>query len=215
MEAWELQRRMAEKAALDESAAGYLLILEHPPTFTTGRRSAGGQFRVSRAELKSRGFDVFDTDRGGLVTYHGPGQLVAYPVVHLGRLGIRSIPDFVHGLEELMIGICGACGVEAGRVEGMPGVFVGPEKIGAIGLHIAGKVVTHGLALNVSTDLRPYEFIEACGLEDRGATSLMKLGVELPLKEAANRAQALFGEIFGTEMVRNDLDEHLKEKEEK
>ena len=151
-----------------------LLLLEHDPVFTLGRNARRENLLLSEEELRARGFDVFETGRGGDVTYHGPGQVVGYPILDLSP-DRRDVHRYVRDLEEAMIRTCRDYGVEAGRVAGLTGAWVGSEKIGAIGVRIARWVTSHGFAFNVATDLDPFGLIVPCGIRDRGITSLERL----------------------------------------
>jgi len=153
-----------------------LLLLEHSPVLTLGRGAEPEDIKVSREELERHGVGVFQTDRGGNVTYHGPGQIVGYPIIDLApdRCDVRR---YVRGLEDTMIGALAEFGVKAGRIEGWTGVWVGEKgkdarKIGAIGLHLSRWVTTHGFALNLTTDLSHFDFIVPCGIREAGVTSV-------------------------------------------
>jgi lipoyl(octanoyl) transferase len=183
LEAWELQKELAERRRRDE-ISDVLLLLEHPPTYTRGRRSKPEELPMGVEWYEAQGIEVHDTDRGGLVTYHGPGQLVAYPIVHLGAYG-DDIHAYVRGLERAMIGALGEAGVPAQTIEGLTGVWTEGErpptlspaparKIGSIGLHVSRGVTTHGLAININNDLQPFEWIVPCGIEGVGMTSLAR-----------------------------------------
>jgi lipoyl(octanoyl) transferase len=164
-----------------------LLLLEHDPVFTLGRNARAENVLHSQEALEARGFAVFETGRGGDVTYHGPGQLVAYPILDLSP-DRCDVHRYVRDLEEIMIRTCGDYGVEARRVAGMTGAWAGEDKVGAIGVRIARWVTSHGLALNVSTDLAPFDLIVPCGIRGRGVTSLERLlGRPVPLAEVAAR----------------------------
>jgi lipoyl(octanoyl) transferase len=175
-----------------------LLLLEHPPVLTLGRGADLANVLAAPEVLEKRGIRLQETDRGGEVTFHGPGQLVGYPIVDLSpeRCDVHA---YVHDVEETMISVCSEAGVRAGRIEGWTGVWVGEKgkdarKIGAIGVHISRWVTTHGFALNVSTDLSNFELIVPCGIREAGVTSLEhELGRApsmLAVKEAAGRALA-------------------------
>jgi lipoyl(octanoyl) transferase len=151
-----------------------LLLLEHEPVFTLGRNARPENVLLSPEALRARGFGVFETGRGGDVTYHGPGQVVGYPILDLGP-DRRDVHRYVRDLEEVMIRACADYAVGAGRVPGLTGTWVGDEKIGAIGVRIARWVTSHGFALNVSTDLAPFDLIVPCGIRGRGVTSLERL----------------------------------------
>ena len=148
--------------------------------------------------LRERGFDVFETGRGGDVTYHGPGQVVGYPVIDLSP-DRRDVHRYVRDLEEVMIRACADYGVEAGRVEGLTGTWVGRDKIGAIGVRIARWVTSHGFAFNVATDLSAFDLIVPCGIRGRGVTSLERLlGRPVPIDEVMDRLTRHFAAVFGT-----------------
>ncbi|HJP89071.1 MAG TPA: lipoyl(octanoyl) transferase LipB [Candidatus Limnocylindrales bacterium] len=173
--AWELQHELVARRRANE-IPDQLLLLEHPAVLTLGRQSDRNHVLASADELARRGIDVIRVERGGEVTYHGPGQLVAYPIVRLADRGVLLRP-FVRLLEQSMIDTAAGYGVEAGRRSGYPGVWCDaesatPRKLGALGLRIEGGVSYHGIALNVNTDLDDFELIDACGLPDTTTTSL-------------------------------------------
>jgi lipoyl(octanoyl) transferase len=151
-----------------------LLLLEHDPVFTLGRNARRENLLLPEAELRARGFELFESGRGGDVTYHGPGQIVGYPILDLGP-DRRDVHRYVRDLEEALIRSCAEFGVAAGRVAGRTGCWVGNEKIGAIGVRIARWVTSHGFAFNVTGDLRPFSLIVPCGIRDAGVTSLSRL----------------------------------------
>ena len=173
--AWSLQKRLAGARA-DDRIADQLLLLEHPAVLTLGRTSDPAHILASEEELAARGIDVVRVERGGEVTHHGPGQLVAYPILALSRRGLLVRP-LVRALEDAMIETCRALGVEAGRRKGHPGCWIDPEgsvprKIGALGLRVERGVSYHGIALNVSVDLSDFELIDACGMPGVVSTSI-------------------------------------------
>lgn len=181
--------------------ADTLVLLEHDPVFTLGRNARRQNLLVAEPALRERGFEIFETGRGGDVTYHGPGQLVAYPILDLAP-DRRDVHRYVRDLEEVMIRTAADYGVAAGRVAGLTGVWVGREKIGAIGVRIARWVTSHGLAFNVSTDLAPYRLIVPCGISDRGVTSLARLLDRAPgLEEVGDRLARHFAAVFGRALV--------------
>jgi len=175
-EGLELQKRLVE-----ERRAGRipdtLLLLQHPHVLTVGVKKEGRRhILASPGQLEALGVEVFDTGRGGDVTYHGPGQVVGYPILDLNP-DRRDVHRYVRDLEEVMIRVCARHGVEAGRIQGLSGTWVthperGPEKIGAIGVRISRWITSHGFAFNVSTDLDFFGLIVPCGIEDHGVTSL-------------------------------------------
>ena len=190
-----------QKALVEERRAGripnLLLLLQHPPVITLGvRKSSRDNVTATEAQLAARGVEVHDTGRGGDVTYHGPGQIVGYPILDL-RPDRCDVHRYVRDLEEVMIRVCADYGITAGRVGGMSGAWVGADKIGAIGVRISRWITSHGFAFNVNTDLQDFQLIVPCGIVDRGVTSLRKLlGRELPLSEVEDRFVARFAEVF-------------------
>jgi len=195
-----------------------LLLMEHPPVLTLGRNSGRGNVLASDEELARRGVDLYETNRGGDVTYHGPGQLVGYPIFDLrgdlpGKKGPHLGPvDFVRLIEEVLIRACGEFGVMAQRVAKRTGVWtvVHPDaggsvlekKIAAIGVHVSQGVTSHGFALNVTTDLRDFQWIVPCGIADREVTSLELEADRVPsMEEAENAVAKSFGRVFGRQIV--------------
>jgi len=198
--------------------ADTLVLLEHPPVLTMGRNSHQENILASEEFLRSKGVEVYETNRGGDVTYHGPGQLVGYPIVDLrgdlpGKKGPHLGPvDFVRMLEEVLIRTCRNFGVQAQRIKGRTGVWtigggsVLEGKLAAIGVHVSQGVTSHGFALNVTTDLRDFQWIVPCGITDRAATSL-ELEVEDPpllqptMENARNMVSRNFGTVFERQML--------------
>jgi lipoyl(octanoyl) transferase len=178
-------------------APDILLLLEHDPVFTLGRSARRENVLLAEDTLRARGFDVFDTGRGGDVTYHGPGQVVGYPILDLSP-DRRDVHRYVWALEEVMIRACRDYGVDAERVSGLTGVWVGEQKIGAIGVRIARWVTSHGFAFNVTTDLAPFDLIVPCGIRGRGVTSLARLlGRDVPVNEAMDHIALHACEVLG------------------
>ncbi len=176
-DAWEVQLRLAERRA-EGAIPDVLMLLQHAPVYTRGRRAKPEELPMGDAWYEERGIEVLDTDRGGLVTYHGPGQLVAYPIVDLAPLG-GDVHEYVRGLERVMIGSLAEHGVGAQTIEGLTGVWTegpppGPgvvgaaKKIGSIGIHVSKGITTHGLAVNVDNDLQPFEWVVPCGIQGVG-----------------------------------------------
>ncbi len=196
-----------------------LLLCEHPPVITLGRNGRREHLLASDAVLRQMGVGFCETNRGGDITYHGPGQLVAYPILNLAQIR-RDVVWYVRQLEELMIRLSAEFGVSARRIKGLTGVWVevpgsGEQKLGAIGVHISRWVTSHGFAYNVSTDLRFFDLIVPCGIQGRKATSLEALlGCPVGLEQVARRAMAQFAEVFGLKLqpvTRTELDGWLHE----
>jgi lipoyl(octanoyl) transferase len=182
-----------------------LLLLEHDPVFTLGRNARAANVLFPVEALRARGFDVFEAGRGGDVTYHGPGQAVGYPVMDLSP-DRRDVHRYVRDLEQVMIGACADYGVEARRVPGLTGCWVGDEKIGAIGVRIARWVTSHGFAFNVANDLAPFNLIVPCGIPDRGVTSLARLlGHEASLDEVMTCLARHMAQVFDREIAAEEI----------
>ncbi len=199
-EAWELQKHVvaARKAGAIEDV---LLFCEHPHVITLGRSGNRANLLASENVLQQKGVGYFETTRGGDITYHGPGQIVGYPILNLGAIR-RDVVWYVRSLEEAMIRATAELGIHTSRVAGKTGIWVGQdegeEKLAAIGVHISRWVTSHGFAYNVATDLRYFELIVPCGLADRKATSLEKLlGRNVSLDEIKPLLAKHLGEIFG------------------
>jgi lipoate-protein ligase B len=198
MEAWDLQKRLAEEVTAGHD--GWLLLLEHPHSYTFGRAGNAGNLRLTPDQLVERNAKVYWVDRGGDITYHGPGQLVGYPIVNL-YLFHEGPRWFVRMLEEALIEAIGTFGIRAEVSEGRPGVWVGNEKLAAIGLHISHGVTTHGFALNVDTDLTYFESIVSCGLADAGVSSISRLaGRTVSVDEAADAVTAALAKYLGLDV---------------
>jgi lipoyl(octanoyl) transferase len=173
-EAAALQERLRERVR-DGELPDLLLLLEHPPVYTLGRRSAPGELPLGEEHYRARGIDVVRTRRGGKLTYHGPGQLVGYPIVH-----VTDVPAYVDTMQRALIAALADAGIEARGREGIQhtGVWVGDRKIASIGVHVSRGVSMHGFALNVTNDLAPFTQVVACGLPDVRMTSVAQEGVD-------------------------------------
>jgi len=212
--ALELQRRVvaARKAG---AVPDVLLLCEHPHVITLGRNGKLANLRASGDLLSRMGVALFETDRGGDITYHGPGQLVGYPILNLAEIR-RDVAWYVRGLEEAMIRATAEFAVRARRVPGRTGVWVDgagdgagslpeEEKLGAIGVHLSRWITSHGFAYNVATDLRYFDLIVPCGIADKRATSLEKLlNQRVELRAVSSCVAAHLGELFGLERVAAD-----------
>lgn len=207
-EAEALQLRL--RAAVKEgSGPEHLLLLEHPHVFTLGRNADAGDVLAPRAWLEAEGVEVHECDRGGQVTYHGPGQLVGYPIVDLDP-DRRDLRRYVRDLQEVLIRTLAGFRLEARRREGKDfiGVWVGDAKIASLGVHVSRWVTTHGFALNVSTDLSFFERIVPCGLSRVETASIETLtGCAVPVPEVAERLAGCFAEVFGRDLAPIELTE--------
>jgi lipoyl(octanoyl) transferase len=193
--AWELQRRLVAQQQT-EAGDDVLLLLEHPRVYTLGRRAERSNVLLDDAELGRRGIEVVPVDRGGDVTYHGPGQLVGYPILRL--VGTRVVVDYVRALEEVLVRALAVFGVTGERSPGYTGVWVGDEKVAAIGVRVAsGGITSHGFALNVTSDLADFAGIVPCGIADRGVCSLASLGVATSVDTVAEVVEQAVAEVFG------------------
>lgn len=205
-----LQERLHAQRAAGE-IPDTLLLLEHRPVYTLGRSADRGHVLFSEEALREAGIERVETSRGGDVTYHGPGQLVGYPILHLGEDGLRVL-EFVERLEEALIRAVAAFGVPAGRDPRNRGVWVGNDKLAALGIRVSHQVTMHGFALNVNTRIEDYRGIVACGLRDAGVTSLARLlGREVPMAEAKAAVERAFREVFGYEPPASRVAEHRTE----
>jgi lipoyl(octanoyl) transferase len=232
-------RLQAEIAALRLAGRvdNTLLLLEHPPVLTLGRNARRKNVLASDELLARRGVTLHEINRGGDVTYHGPGQLVGYPIFDLrslmnGKGGRLGPVDFVRMMEEALIRLCGVYGVRAGRIVGLTGVWCGLQgladgslleqgpgtgkerKVGAIGIHVSRGITSHGFAFNVTTDLRDFQLINPCGITDKPVTSLEREipeGVSLPgLEEMAHQAARQFGQVFAQQVLAVESMEALR-----
>ena len=202
--ALELQEGVAAARAAG-AAADTLLLLEHPATYTLGRRGNEENLLVSQKTLADQGVAVYRVDRGGDVTFHGPGQLVAYPILDLNDRR-RNVVRYVRELEETMIRALASFGVLAGRMSGLTGVWVGDEKIGAIGVRVDSRGITrHGFALNVTTELEYFLQIVPCGIRHKQVTTLVRvLGHAVELVQVGQAVVESFGQVFRMEMIEVD-----------
>src|SRR6201984_3090151 len=219
-EAYALQRRIVAARKAD-AIEDFFLLCEHPHVLTQGRNGRREHLLVSEHVLRQKGVEFHESSRGGDITYHGPGQIVGYPIFNLGAIR-RDVVWYVRMLEETMIRTTAEFGIAAKRVLGKTGIWVDSgsteEKLGAIGVHISRWVTSHGFAYNVSTDLRFFDLIVPCGIADRKATSLEKLlGRAADLKEVEQMLARHFGEASGLEMrqaAREELLERLEHAEQ-
>lgn len=196
-EALAMQRALVEERRADR-VPDLLILLQHPAVITLGVKGDGGRSNVMATpdRLSELGIAVEETGRGGDVTYHGPGQIVGYPIIDL-RPDRQDVHRYVRDLEEVMIRTCADYGLEAGRIAGLTGTWIGAEKIGAIGVRISRWITSHGFAFNVSTRLEHFQLIVPCGISDRGVTSLEKAtGRTIAIEDVQERIVEHFGSVF-------------------
>jgi lipoyl(octanoyl) transferase len=194
-----LQEKLLE-ARFAQAIPDTLLLLEHAPVITLGRGAKPEHVLLSQDELERRGVELWETGRGGDVTYHGPGQLVAYAIVDLNP-DRRDVRRYVSQLEEVMIRLAGVYGLSARRVSGRNGAWIDDRKIGAVGVRIRRWVTMHGFAFNATTDLNAFRAIVPCGIADKGVTSLEReLGRSVAMDEVATHAAQIFATVFDREL---------------
>ena len=213
---WEYQQRLfdvltARKGDASDDA-GWLLTVEHPPVYTLGKSGKAQNLLVGEEFLRAKGAEYYHIDRGGDITFHGPGQAVCYPILDLARLGI-GLREYIFRLEESVIEVVGRYGIRGARIAGASGVWIGegatpdgegrPRKICAIGVRSSRYVTMHGFALNVSTDLRWFSRINPCGFTDRGVASIAsETGREVPMNEVKTRVLTHLSEILNVEIYK-------------
>ena len=201
-DALALQRSLVEERKADR-IPDVLLLLQHPPVITIGVKGDGGRANVvaGSAHLAEMGITIQETGRGGDVTYHGPGQIVGYPILDL-KPDRCDVHRYVRDVEEVMIRVCADYGISAGRIAGLTGTWVGDDKIGAIGIRISRWVTSHGFAFNVNTDLTHFDLIVPCGIADHGVTSLERLtGRRLRIEEVEDGLARHFSDVFERELL--------------
>jgi lipoyl(octanoyl) transferase len=201
-DALQLQRELVEDRRADR-IPDTLLLLQHPSVITLGVKGDGGRSNilVDEYRLATLGIEISETGRGGDVTYHGPGQIVGYPIIDL-RPDRCDVHRYVRDLEEVMIRTCAGYGVQAGRIAGLTGAWIGDRKIGAIGVRISRWITSHGFAFNVTTNLEPFRLIVPCGIADRGVTSLEHAaGRPIVLDQVEDVLVEQFCDVFGREVT--------------
>lgn len=199
-EAHKLQIQLT-RMRLNHQIGDILILLEHPPVFTLGRHHSGENILASPKLLRRKGVEVYHTDRGGDVTYHGPGQVVGYPIIEV-RNRCRRLTDYVNKLEEVIILVLKDLEIKGERIMGQPGVWVGGEKIASIGVAVKDfRVAYHGFSLNVNPDISYFEMINPCGIKNVKITSLVRiLGRNIETRTVKEKIIRYFGEIFGVKM---------------
>jgi lipoate-protein ligase B len=205
-EALKLQHKAVAARVDGRLAEELVILLEHPPVFTLGRRGGLENLIVDEAFLQDRGIKVRSVERGGNITYHGPGQLVVYPIFNLHATRIKVV-DFVTALEEAMARTAARWGVDADGDPHNRGVWAGRRKLGSIGITVRRGVTFHGLALNVNTDLSPFQWMNPCGIKDCEMTSLAReTGVEISMQDARDQMKRRLAEILGLDAREVDMD---------
>lgn len=208
-DAWELQRTLFDLRHYG-LIGDVLLLTEHEKVYTLGKGADANHLLANEEELKRSGIEVFHIDRGGDVTYHGPGQIVGYPILDLAQYK-TDLHWYLRGLEEVIIRTLEEYDIEAEREEGMTGVWVKGEKIAAIGVKVSRWVTMHGFALNVNTDLKEFGRIIPCGIFHKGVTSMaMQTGKEIPMGDVQTRLMEFFGLVFGCEPIRVSKEDLLR-----
>ncbi len=194
-EALSIQSRL-HNARGSGSVPDMLLLLEHPPTYTKGRRSTHSELPLGEDWYRDRGLEIIETDRGGRVTYHGPGQLVCYPIISLKSLR-DDVHRYIRQLEQVVISLLSEYGVEAGTRDGLTGVWTNDRKIASIGIHVSRGITTHGFAINAVNDLEPFEWIVPCGIEGCTVTSIAReTGEQVDMSDLKQRCAETFARVF-------------------
>ncbi len=194
--AWDLQKKILETKKANHTFPDVVLFLEHNPVFTLGRRGGKENLRVSECVLKESGIHIIQVERGGNITYHGPGQLVGYPVVHLQKNGLKVV-DYVEKLEQAMIQAVSRWNIVAGRNALNRGVWVENKKLGSIGIAVKKGISFHGFALNVNISLEPYTWINPCGLSDVSMTSMaLETEEKISMEQARKTMRAQMAKVF-------------------
>jgi len=194
-EAHDLQKRLL-KEQIDGIGKDTLLLLQHNPVITIGRSGSRDNILLSESALEKAGIEVFEIERGGDVTYHGPGQLTGYPIINLKNFR-KDVHWYLRQLEEVIIKVLAEYGVTGGRIENYTGVWVGNEKVAAIGIGVRRWITYHGFAFNVNPDMSHFGMITPCGITDKGVTSLERLlGHEVDIDEVTDKVASVFAEIF-------------------
>lgn len=204
-EAWDLQRELVGRRGAGE-VPDTLLLLSHPPVITLGRGGTADHLVATADQLTARGVEFVETDRGGDITFHGPGQIVGYTIVDLGPRG-RDLHRFLRDLEDVLIRALAGFGITAGRAPGLTGVWVGDAKVAAIGIRVTRWITHHGFALNVDTDLSFFDLIVPCGIADRRVTSMRALlGRAVERSDVEDALARAFGEVFTADRTMSDAD---------
>jgi lipoate-protein ligase B len=194
-ETWDLQKEL-QKKRIEGKIADVLILVEHPPVYTLGKNADDGNLIATKEYLKNQGIAVYDIDRGGDITYHGPGQLVGYPIFNIREMGL-GIKNYVHNLEEALIKMLREYQIKGERIEKLTGVWVGENKIAAIGIRVSRWVTMHGFALNVTPDLAKFGGIIPCGITDKGITRMVDLNPDVQWEKVKNTTVEKIQHLFG------------------
>ena len=206
-DAWNLQCRLVAARKAGVLDTNVILLLEHLPVFTLGRRGGRNNLTVSEAFLEEEGIAIIQVERGGNITFHGPGQLVIYPIIDLQRAGLRVV-DYVHKLEEVMMRTAQDWGIAAERNSLNRGVWVGNSKLGSVGIAIRRGICFHGAAFNVNVSLKPFEWMKPCGLQDVTVTSFeQQLSRSVSMSHVRESLKHHLGVVLGVELVMKDYSE--------
>ena len=201
--ALRLQQRLAQERAANR-IPDVLLLLQHPPVFTIGRFRGRSEIVAPLEVLNREGIEVFHTSRGGSITYHGPGQLVGYPILNLKELEL-GVRDYVHKLEEVVIRVLADFGIVGERNPQHPGVWLGDKKVCSLGINVSRHITMHGFALNVNTNLKHFDYINPCGISGVVMTSISKvLGHPIEVEATTNPLVSHFSAVFGVKCIRDD-----------
>jgi lipoate-protein ligase B len=205
--AWDLQRSILEAKKKDHRFPDVVLFLEHPPVFTLGRRGGRENIKVSECIINESGIEIIRVERGGDITYHGPGQLVGYPVIHLQKNSLKVV-QYVEKLEQAMIRTASQWEIDAGRNQLNRGVWVGKKKLGSIGIAVQRGISFHGFALNVNVSLKPYTWINPCGLHNVSMTSMaLETTEEISMARVLKTMREQMASIFKTHWESMTLEE--------
>jgi len=204
--AWDIQKEIHAKRVAGE-IPDTLILVEHPHVYTLGKNANAQHLIASQDYLKSKGIEIYNVDRGGDITYHGPGQLVGYPIFNL-KDHKESVSWYVHTVEDVLIKILADYGITAGRIDKLTGVWVDDQKIAAIGMRVSRWVTMHGFALNVSTDLSLYDGIIPCGIVSKGITRIVDLAPDIQMDQVKRDVIIKFGTLFNLSLAdRNQYSE--------
>ncbi|MDA8210778.1 MAG: lipoyl(octanoyl) transferase LipB [Clostridia bacterium] len=199
-EVYQYQKDLVQAKANAKHGHDTLILVEHPPVFTIGKSGSRENLHIPPEHLEEKGIAVYEIDRGGDITYHGPGQLVGYPILNLERHG-KDLHKLIWKYEEVIIRTLAGFGIAGLRLEQYPGVWVGEEKIAALGIGVSKWIAYHGFALNVNPNLSHFKMITPCGIHDKSVTSLeLLLGHQVKMEEVTERLVQRFGEVFNMEM---------------